>query len=664
MGFLPFISLAHALPLCYNLNFKTKAMKTKTIILGLLAFTGVEMWAQISTSFNANALGIVPNQNALFGNGALSSITTGIKNSAIGIDALFSLTTAQDNTAVGFKSLRFNTGSGNTAVGSNALINNTTADYNTGVGYNALFTNATGANNAAFGIASIGVSNNSINNSGFGAWTLRFTTTGQKNTATGAWCLTSNTTGSDNTASGNDALRSNTTGFDNTAIGSEAMFSNTTAYRNVAIGKEALYSSQTAVYNVAVGYAAMRDAQNGAYYNVGLGFQALYNSEAFSNTGVGANSLRNTTTGTENTGSGTNSLLQNITGDFNSGFGVNTLFTNMTGHNNTACGNRALFNTTESNNTAVGTWALFNNTTGTENTSIGYMSDIAGPFINATAIGANALTLANDMVVIGANIPGMTIGGYAPWSNLSDGRFKNSVQNNVPGLEFISKLRPVTYFVDVKKLDEHSMKNMPDSIRNARIGRVNYESMERKLQTGFIAQEVEATAKELNYEFDGVNAPKNDNDHYSISYSQFIMPLVKAVQELNEQKIQQDKKINDLLSTIEGLNAVIVDINNRSGSETGINNQNGNSSNLLESNVPNPFTHETVIKYNLPKGTKSAEMIVYDLSGKQIKSYPISEMQSSSITITAEQLTAGIYIYSILADGQILDSKRMVVTNK
>ena len=33
---------------------------------------------------------------------------------------------------------------------------------------------------------------------------------------------------------------------------------------------------------------------------------------------------------------------------------------------------------------------------------------------------------------------------------------------------------------------------------------------EKIIQTGFIAQEVEATAKKMNYDFSGVDAPKNN----------------------------------------------------------------------------------------------------------------------------------------------------------
>jgi len=67
------------------------------------------------------------------------------------------------------------------------------------------------------------------------------------------------------------------------------------------------------------------------------------------------------------------------------------------------------------------------------------------------ALGYNARVNASTKVVIG-NTAVTSIGGYADWTNFSDQRFKTAVQENVKGLEFILKLRPVTYQLDINKL--------------------------------------------------------------------------------------------------------------------------------------------------------------------------------------------------------------------
>ena len=67
----------------------------------------------------------------------------------------------------------------------------------------------------------------------------------------------------------------------------------------------------------------------------------------------------------------------------------------------------------------------------------------------------------------------------------------------------------------------------------------------KQVHTGFLAQDVERIAMELDYQFDGLHTPVNDRDHYSLAYSQFIMPLVKAVQELNT-KVETLERGNQL----------------------------------------------------------------------------------------------------------------------
>ncbi|HRD52410.1 MAG TPA: hypothetical protein PKY96_07150, partial [Flavobacteriales bacterium] len=51
------------------------------------------------------------------------------------------------------------------------------------------------------------------------------------------------------------------------------------------------------------------------------------------------------------------------------------------------------------------------------------------------------------------------------------------------------------------------------------------------LYTGFLAQEVETAANETGFTFSGVDAPDNAGDLYGLRYAEFVVPLVKAVQE-------------------------------------------------------------------------------------------------------------------------------------
>src|SRR5258706_10860710 len=70
---------------------------------------------------------------------------------------------------------------------------------------------------------------------------------------------------------------------------------------------------------------------------------------------------------------------------------------------------------------------------------------------------------------------------------------------------------------------------------------------EKIIYSGFVAQDVEKAAKETDYDFSGVDAPKNDKDLYGLRYADFVVPLVKAVQELDENQNSKFKTQNDAI---------------------------------------------------------------------------------------------------------------------
>ena len=117
----------------------------------------------------------------------------------------------------------------------------------------------------------------------------------------------------------------------------------------------------------------------------------------------------------------------------------------------------------------------------------------------------------------------------------------------MPGLSFITKLHPVTYTIDLEKLDKHLTQQMAES-KAKKYFKTSEEYQQNKLirHTGFIAQEVEEAARELNFQFDGVNKPTNPTDNYSLAYSTFVVPLVKAVQEQQNmiEKLQKQTFLN------------------------------------------------------------------------------------------------------------------------
>ena len=82
----------------------------------------------------------------------------------------------------------------------------------------------------------------------------------------------------------------------------------------------------------------------------------------------------------------------------------------------------------------------------------------------------------------------------------------------------------------------------------------------------------------------------------------------------------------------------------------------------LYQNTPNPFTESTLVQCDIAEGVVQADIYIYDMNGKQIATYPIAERGAACITIEGRSLEAGMYLYALIADGQVIDTKRMILT--
>jgi len=473
--------------------------------------------------------------NLAIGPFAMWMNTTGYQNLAMGLNALTSNIDGYTNVALGQDALYNNTsGYFNTASGAYALRNTTTGYENVANGTFALFSNTTGRQNTATGIRAMQYNTEGFENTAYGSNALRETTSGYLNTAIGSFSLAMNTEGFDNTAVGSYALTANTTGTGNTAMGTNALTANTTGIRNTALGLNVMSMNTIGEDNVAIGYEALLTNLDGNS-NVAIGARSLFvNTNGFGNTSVGLLSLTANTEGFINTAIGANAMLSNTDGFANTGVGSDALGTNTTGIYNTALGDRAGYgNVTGNYNTHIGHVAYFTNT-GLSNTScLGYFS---GGIVD----NHNRIELGNTSVSV--------IAGAVGFSTYSDSRIKDNVREDVPGLTFINQLRPVTYHLNVHR--ENEMVYAGKDPSGEWEGKYDIEKIK---MTGFLAQEVEQAALNSGYDFSGIQKPENPEDLYSLRYSDFVMPLVKAVQELNEQNQTQQALLNDQQHAIEAL---------------------------------------------------------------------------------------------------------------
>jgi Chaperone of endosialidase len=226
------------------------------------------------------------------------------------------------------------------------------------------------------------------------------------------------------------------------------------------------------------------------------------------------------------------------------------------------------------------------------------------------------------------NFPDYTldVNGVARMTGLlvvSDARYKTDVNTIENGLNVVKQLRGTTYeFNTEEKFETFDFDN--------------------GLQSGFIAQEVEKVLPHSVF--------TDSKGYKSVNYVAVVPYLIEAVKELST-------KNDDLQAQLDAL---------RSGDASG----KGAASVFdgvstpaeLFQNVPNPFNGVTEIRYSLPETVRAASLIVFDMNGKQLRSFDIAERGMGSVRLQANELSSGMYLYTLLADGKEIGTRRMIIT--
>jgi hypothetical protein len=359
--------------------------------------------------------------NTYGGDGALTSHSTGINNTAIGYAALHDTNSGDNNVAlgygtlysnqsggsnvgIGFDALYYNNGNENIAIGTNALYTNTTggcnvaigaramgaanigndsvaigrgalyynkASYNIGIGYHALFSDTSGSKNVAIGYNALTSLTLGEQNTAVGWEALAHSTTSEGNTAVGGSALHKTTYGDFNTAVGIGAMEENTTGYSNVAVGDYALRRNIGGDTNVAIGEAAMGDNTEGSDNVAIGGGALSTITEYSDYNVAIGDRPMaYAEEGSDNIAIGSQALYYNA-GDGNIAIGRQAMVNSSTGSYNIAIGVGTMYSTNNSYYNIGIGFQALYNNLGHYNIAIGGSAMEHNTTGQYNVAIG-----------------------------------------------------------------------------------------------------------------------------------------------------------------------------------------------------------------------------------------------------------------------------------------------------
>lgn len=223
-----------------------------------------------------------------------------------------------------------------------------------------------------------------------------------------------------------------------------------------------------------------------------------------------------------------------------------------------------------------------------------------------------------------------------------------------------------------------SSKDITGNFMKLKPSSYNYKNSEslkftEGLQYGFVAQEVEAVFPDLVKDVEQAIGPNFDEDgniieaetvkFKSVNYVGMIPILTKVVQdheakmagyqaEMDALKAENEllaERFGSLLSAIEaGQMDQIRDLIEANKTSLG-------------QNSPNPFGQETKINYSLGKSVQEANLQIFDANGALVGKYDL-EKGKTSLDLSANKLQPGVYIYVMMADGQTIGTRRMVVT--
>ena len=163
---------------------------------------------------------------------------------------------------------------------------------------------------------------------------------------------------------------------------------------------------------------------------------------------------------------------------------------------------------------------------------------------------------------------------------------------------------------------------------------------DERVHFGFAAQEIQEIFPEL--------VSEDEEGYLSIDYTGFIPLLVDAYKNLAARNEELEAKVEGLLNparkTVAGSDGVSMETV------------------TLSQNRPNPFTESTIIDITLPSDVSSAMLCIYDMQGTQVMQLPVEGRGKTAVTVDGKSLHAGMYLYSLIVDGEEVATKRMILT--
>ena len=218
----------------------------------------------------------------------------------------------------------------------------------------------------------------------------------------------------------------------------------------------------------------------------------------------------------------------------------------------------------------------------------------------------------------------------------------DNTDTEVTATEKLGELSTVSYFKS-QPIATASLTNSDTVTTAPTLSAIEIQDLEKK-HYALSAEELEEVYPELVYEC--------EDGSKKVNYLELIPILVQSINELNAK-----------IAELEGGGNGNVELMARDrGNATGIDALDDTEVLSLAQNKPNPFSERTTIEVTIPESTTNAALFIYDMNGKQVKQINITERGKTNVSITSEGLEPGMFLYSLIADGKIVSTKKMILT--
>ena len=274
----------------------------------------------------------------------------------------------------------------------------------------------------------------------------------------------------------------------------------------------------------------------------------------------------------------------------------------------------------------------------------------------------------NGFVGINHSSPGfqLEVGGDAAkpgggvWATASDKQLKKEVKPFKDGLQQVLAINPVTFKyngqgglkADGKEYVGVIAQEM-QQVAPYTVGNFTHKILQTETKKGSFLPTETVTGEETYLSYDGT----------AVTYM-----LVNAIKEQQAQIEANNRKIKELEERLVRIERMLTfddntPLNNNTDNVTDITLE-GSDLAVLKQNTPNPFNQNTTIEYRLPRKFSTAYIQIMNNQGMVLRRVELPPTEGYGIlNVKAKELPAGEYAYSLIIDGKLFETKRMILLN-